>query len=214
LSAPSLLNSFQRQVLSSFFKKENRFFLTGGAALAGFYLGHRRTKDLDLFATDDHLEEGAASLRAVAEELGATLETVRTSPDFRRYLLRRGEEALVIDLVRDQVPQLYPEKKVIEGIRVDLPEEILINKICTLLSRAELRDLIDVRALELAGYPIERYFQAACQKDGGLTPGQLAWVLSEIRIGDDADPPGGVSVSELRSYLRDLQSRLVRMALP
>lgn len=209
-----LLDNFQQEVLSGFFERENHFFLTGGAALAGFHLGHRRTQDLDLFTTESHLEKGVAALTATARGLGASIEALQTHPDFRRYLLRRGEETVVVDLVRDSAPQLYGEKRVINGIRVDPPEEILANKLCTLLSRAEIRDLVDVRALEQAGFPMERYFEAAAQKDGGLTPGQLAWVLSEVRIGDDAPTPGGVSATELRDYLRNLQARLARMALP
>jgi predicted nucleotidyltransferase component of viral defense system len=209
-----LLDNFQQEVLAAFFRRENRFFLTGGAALAGFHLGHRRTQDLDLFTTENRIEEGVAALQGTARELGATLEATQTAPDFRRYLLRRGESAVVVDLVKDAAPQLYVDKQVINGIRVDPPEEILANKLCTLLSRAEIRDLVDVRALEQAGYPIERYFEAASQKDGGLTPGQLAWVLSDIRIGDDVHPPGGVSAAELRDYLQDLRTRLAQMALP
>jgi predicted nucleotidyltransferase component of viral defense system len=209
-----LLDNFQQEVLAAFFRRENRFFLTGGAALAGFHLGHRRTQDLDLFTTENRIEEGVAALQGTARELGATLEATQTAPDFRRYLLRRGESAVVVDLVRDAAPQLYADKQVINGIRVDPPEEILANKLCTLLSRAEIRDLVDVRALEQAGYPIERYFEAASRKDGGLTPGQLAWVLSDVRIGEDVHPPGGVSAAELRDYLQDLWIRLAQMALP
>jgi hypothetical protein len=209
-----LLDSFQQEVLSGFFQREERFFLTGGAALAGFHLGHRQTQDLDLFTTEDQLEEGVAALAATARGIGASIEALQTAPDFRRYLLRRGEETLIVDLVRDLVPQLYREKQVIGGIRVDPPEEILANKLCTLLSRSEIRDLVDVRALEQAGFPVERYFEAASRKDGGLTPGQLAWVLSGIRIGEDAQPPGGVSATELRDYLQDLRARLAQMALP
>ena len=52
------------------------------------------------------------------------------------------------------------------------------------------------------------------RKDGGLSPGQLAWVLSEVTIGDDARIPGGVSVEELRAYLVDLIARLSRRAFP
>ncbi len=47
-------------LLQAFFSKENRFFLTGGAALAGFHLGHRETHDLDLFTVMDAMEEGSA----------------------------------------------------------------------------------------------------------------------------------------------------------
>ncbi len=74
----------------------------------------------------------------IALQWGASLETIHTSPDFRRLLLRRGSEAVVIDLVRERVQQMVPEKPVISGIRVDPPEEILANKLCTLLERAEI----------------------------------------------------------------------------
>src|SRR5687767_3419782 len=47
------LTPLQKAVLRAFFARERGFHLTGGAALAGYYLGHRRTDDLDLFALDD-----------------------------------------------------------------------------------------------------------------------------------------------------------------
>jgi hypothetical protein len=47
-----------------------------------------------------------------------------------------------------------------------------------------------------------------------MTPGQLAWVLSQVTIGDDAQIPGEVSPAELRDYLADLVERLTRWALP
>jgi hypothetical protein len=92
------------------------------------------------------MAEGCAVVYEVAREMGATLEPVQTSLDFRRVLLRRGAEAVVVDLVRERVTQRLPEKLVISGIRVDPPEEILANKLCTLLSRSEVRDWILVRS--------------------------------------------------------------------
>ena len=52
------------------------------------------------------------------------------------------------------------------------------------------------------------------KKDGGLTAAQLAWVLEQFRIGDEARIPGGGSVSEMRAYLADLRSRLARLSMP
>src|SRR5438093_8116806 len=95
-----------------------------------------------------------------------------------------------------------------------LAEEIMANKLCTLLARAEVRDLVDLRALEGAGLGLPEALHAGAQKDRALTPAQLAWVLSEIRIGDDAQVAGGVAVPELRDYLRGLIERLSKMALP
>ena len=123
-SSPSRLKPLQRAVLAAFFEREGRFFLTGGGALAGFHLGHRETNDLDLFTTDDALEEGEAALGDAAAALGASLERVRTAPDFRRRVVRRAGESVVVDLVRDRVPQVRPEKPILDGVRVDPPEEI------------------------------------------------------------------------------------------
>lgn len=208
------LNNLQREVLDAFFLREDRFFLTGGAALAGYYLKHRETKDLDLFTTENRMEEGVSALTAAAQEVGASIEPLRTSPDFRRFLLRHESGAVVVDLVRDLAPQIFSEKSLFGTIRVDPPEEILANKLCTLLSRAEIRDLVDVWALEKRGYSIETALEQASLKDAGMTAGQLAWVLSEIKIGDDAAPPGGLSAQELREYLHDLRDRLAGQAFP
>jgi len=207
------LSSFQGEVLEAFFRRERRFFITGGAALAGFHLHHRNTKDLDLFATEGILDDGVAALRAVAAELGASIEAVQTAETFRRFLLRRGADSVIVDLVRDLAPQLHAEKQWFGEVRVDPPDEILANKLCALLSRAELRDLVDVYALLKEGYSIETGLAGASKKDGGMSAAQLAWVLSEVQIGDDARPPG-LTVEELRSFLEQLQDTLTRLAYP
>jgi Nucleotidyl transferase AbiEii toxin, Type IV TA system len=97
---------------------------------------------------------------------------------------------------------------------VDSPEEILANKLCTLLSRSEIRDLVDVHELEKAGFDLENVLLTAQKKDTGLTPAQLEWVLDQITLGNDLIPPGNISVTELRDYLLDLTSRLRRLAFP
>ncbi len=212
--AKSKLSALQQDFLHAFFQREDRFFLTGGAALVGFHLGHRETHDLDLFTLTDALADGNATVAEIARHMGAALEAIQTAPDFRRMLLRRGGEAVLIDLVREYVVQMVAERPVINGIRVDPPQEILANKLCALLSRSELRDLVDVRALELGGFRVEDALPAAAAKDRGLTPAQLAWVLSQIELSDDLTPPGGVSAEELRRYLADLIARLTRQAFP
>ena len=49
---PSQLTELQELVLRAFFERERSFYLTGGAALAGYHLRHRETTDLDLFTLD------------------------------------------------------------------------------------------------------------------------------------------------------------------
>lgn len=129
-------------------------------------------------------------------------------------MLRRGGKAIVVDLIKEYVYQTDPDKPVINGVRVDTPEGILANKLSALLSRSEIRDLVDIRELERGGFLMEDALPAAAKEDSGLTAAQLAWVLSQIRFGDDIDLPGNVSSSELRSYLQNLIDRLKRLAFP
>ncbi len=215
MGAPSSrLTRLQSDVLASFFHREQRFYLTGGGALAGYHLGHRETHDLDLFTLSPVMDDGVRALRGSARELGASIQELRTAPEFRRMLLSRGNESVVVDLVVEHAEQVTREKPAHGVVRVDPVEEIFANKLCALLGRSVIRDLVDVRALEGLGLSLEEALAAGQRKDGGLTPGQLAWVLSQITIGDEAAIPAGVTPAELRDYGRGLIDRLARLAHP
>jgi Nucleotidyl transferase AbiEii toxin, Type IV TA system len=214
-SSQPKLTGFQRQVLEAFFEREKGFFLTGGGALAGFHLRHRATDDLDFFTGEaSAFERGPHVLADVAAELGASMVVRQETTGFHRYFLSRGDEGVIVDLVHDRVPQLHVEKEQRDGIAVDLPEEILANKLTTIASRSEIRDLVDVMTLERAGYSLDEALKGALEKDGGCTPATLAWVLAQVEISEDARLPGGISGAEMSEYLRDLVRRLRRAAAP
>jgi len=214
-SAPNKLTALQRDVLDAFFVRERGFFLTGGAALAGFHLGHRTTDDLDLFtAQDGAFERGRFVLAAVADALGGELQVRQDAPGFKRVVLTRGSEGLVIDLVRDISPQLHAQKLERDHILIDSADEILANKLTALVGRAEERDLVDVMFLERAGYSLESALAAALAKDGGCTPATIAWLLSEVTIPDGISLPAGVTPAELRAYVSALTARLLTLAAP
>lgn len=209
------LSAWQEQVLREFFAREQGFFLTGGAALVGFYLGHRRTDDLDLFTADeDAFEGGVRTVHEIAAVLGAHLEARRTGPGFRRFVLTRGDDAVVVDLVLDRAAGETVSRPQRSGVVLDPPEEILANKLTALAARAEVRDLIDVMMLEREGLRVEDALEAALMKDGGCTPATLAWVLSQIEIADGAKLPGDVPAATLREYLATLIKRLRIAAFP
>jgi hypothetical protein len=200
---PSRLGAFQVGVLQAFFRRESGFFLTGGGALAGFHLGHRETSDLDLFTTDDAaFERGRHALADLAVELGADLEVRQDAPGFRRFVLSRGEDTLIVDLVRERSFQLHETKEHRDGILVDPADEILANKLTAIVGRAR------------AGLRVEDALAAAQEKDGGCTPATLAWLLSEVVIPDGTALPAAVPPGELRDWLAGLIKRLRRRALP
>jgi predicted nucleotidyltransferase component of viral defense system len=214
-SAHSKLTALQREVLDAFFRRERGFFLTGGAALAGFHLGHRTTDDLDLFTTQQAaFERGRHVLSDVAAALGGEIQVRQDAPGFKRMVLTCGNEGLVVDLVKDTGVQRHADKLEHDHIVVDPADEILANKLAALVGRAEERDLIDVMFLERAGYSVEEALPAALAKDGGCTPATLAWLLSEITIPDGAELPANVPAAELRAYVAELIARLLVLAAP
>lgn len=206
----SRLSHLQQRFLGAFAARSSAFFLTGGAVLAGWVLGHRSTEDLDLFTTDEGaMREGDRVVRGAAAEVGAGVESLQSQPDFRRYLVRAGAESLVVDLVLDRAPQLYP-KVDRDGVLTDAVEEILANKICSLVGRSEVRDLVDLYFLDRAGFRVECFVADAARKDGGVTPATVAWILSGLTA--PRTLPEGVDAEALAAFARDLEGRMRRLA--
>lgn len=210
---PSRLTALQRELLASFFARDQRTFLTGGAALAGFHLGHRTTDDLDLFTfpgTD--LDDIERAFAASAVACGAQVQRMQSYPDFRRLVVERGDERCKIDLVVDRAPPIEREKVLVDHVRLDSMREIAANKICALVSRAEIRDLVDLRALLEAGIDLEPACDDALMKDGGADPATLAWLLDTLAISNDARLPADTSPPDLLAFRDALVERLRALA--
>jgi len=206
----------KRDFLRAWFAQEQRFFLTGGSALGLFYLDHRRSYDLDLFtsAEVDGKEVQNLVLR-VARQIGAECQPVRTAPDFHRFRLTRGDEREIIDVVVDRAPQLDVEKACFDGIRVDTLREIVANKLTTLLSRTELKDVVDLYFLEQAGHDLLAAIPDAQAKDGGWEPAMVSMLLDGLRV--DELPVWMIrdlSTTDLAAFLNRLRLAIAKLALP
>jgi hypothetical protein len=213
-SSRGRLSELQSELLDAFFALERRFVLTGGGALAGFHLCHRESKDLDLFTSPPaDLDAAQRSLRAAAAAIGAVAEPQETFPEFRRSLVRRADDATLVDLAVDRAPRIE-DSVAVGSIRIDSPREIAANKICALLGRAEIRDLVDLEALLESGITLDQAIGDAARKDGGANAATLAWLLSELRIPADAVLPGSASPLALEKFRQDLVIRLRRLAFP
>ena len=168
--------------------------LTGGAALAGFHLGHRTTRDLDLFwhgcdSISDARREVTARLRAD----GFEVTELRTASAFCALQVTQGGESVVVDLVAEPVAWIEPPQRIEHRgvtILVDTAHEVLVNKLCALLHRSELRDLVDIEALIANGADLGRALADAPAKDGGFSALTLGWTLSSWQISDAARAAG------------------------
>jgi hypothetical protein len=206
------LTEAQLDLARAFFRRSRGFFLTGGAVLAGWELAHRSTDDLDLFTdADDRMREGESALAAAAAELGGTIELITTSPDFRRAVAHLPSGPLKVDLVRDRAPQLFP-KVDRDGVVTDDVREIFVNKVCTLVERSEIRDVVDLLMLERTGLRVEDSLALAQRKDAGVTPATIAWLVASLPL--PAEVPGGLPRAEVQAWLQDLERRMLVLAAP
>jgi len=188
--------------------------LGGGAALGGAYLSHRVSDDLDLFlpaATD--LQLLARDLPGLAHALGASFRPVQESPTFVRGAVTLGERQLLIDLVHDQAAPLEPPPSV-EGVVIESLPDLRAAKLTCILSRAEPRDLVDLLFLDRAGYPPEEDLLLAQQKDTGLDPGVLAWLLRDFPLEPLPRMLQPLDPAELTRFRDELCARMKRAALP
>ena len=211
---PNSLTQLQKELLAAFFDREKGFFLTGGGALAGFYFGHRTTDDLDFFsAPGPSLDDAQHALEDAAASCGATTKTVRSFQEFRRLVASRGDGQCIVDLVIDRAPVIDPEKARFGTLRVDTLREIAANKVCTLIGRSEIKDLVDFERLMRSGINLEQALADAQRKDAGADPGTLAWVLDQIVIGPEARLPGRVDPERLTAFRDELVKELRALAL-
>lgn len=160
--------------------------LTGGGALAGFHLAHRETRDLDLFWRNrPRLEDLPDQAKEKLERAKLAFTVLRSTPAFQRLQVQEGGETCLIDLVSEPgSPLARPETVRVAGgeIHVDSRHEILVNKLCALLGRSELRDLVDLRLLLETGGDLERGLEDAPTRDGGFSAMTLAWVLRGLPL--------------------------------
>ena len=213
------LSPIQQEVLQVCASQLPGFTLTGGAALAAFYTMHRATRDLDFVCYEQNaLEEIPRRLRQHLTEQGFEIQDLEVSPQFHRMSVKKLDEETIVDLIADPgKPAADPEARTLEraSIRVDSAQAILANKFNTLLSRMELRDLIDARAIiQSCDVDVALALKVAAEKDSGFSPATLGWTLENLPIARLAEHYTDVPVSDLEAFRTELISRVMKDALP
>lgn len=214
VSSGGKLDALQLRVLESLAGVEPRFVLSGGAALAGVHLGHRTTRDLDLFW---RLREELDDLPGIVEQRltnsGLSVTTLQRTPAFVRLRIADGLQIVLLDLISepmDAVDSAEPHRLAGKEILVDSARSILAEKLCALLERSELRDLVDVEALVSSGQNLEIAIADAPKRDRGFSPLTLAWVLRDLDVAAMARTSGlTADAARLESFREKLIETLV-----
>jgi len=157
--------------------------LTGGTALAAFYLHHRYSVDLDLFTENPvAVSQVAPVLQEIASRLELSITFTRTLGTFlEAYLTARDEERVELDFALDspyrlQSIRIDPEL----DLAIDNPIDIACNKLSALFDRAEPKDFVDVYFVVQEWMAFDVLVARARQKHVGLDDYWLAMALAQV----------------------------------
>lgn len=172
------------RILELFFNTPfgKKFFLTGGTALAAFYLGHRTSKDFDFFSMEPFDRETMHHvLRDIAQMTGASLSLKVESLTYNEaYLTHPSGWVQRIDLVQEQ-PKRFGEVVMVDEIRVDALENIGSNKVLTVFGRVDPKDYVDLYLIATrTPWEFDQLFEMAKQKDLGLSEFYFVDSISRI----------------------------------
>ncbi len=159
------------------------FFLTGGTALAAYFLHHRLSEDLDLFTqTPRAVPLAVAALPDAAAAAGFGVEVVRGFPTFAELRVTGHGETLKIDLAEDAPFRLSATRPgAAEGLALDSLEDISANKLSALFDRATPKDFVDVFLLASDVKPLDELVEQARQKHLGMDDYWLASAFARAR---------------------------------
>lgn len=176
----------QDKFLTQFFSLPfaDRFYLTGGTALARFYFHHRESFDLDLFTNEESVDFNQVNMAIInlLNEVQVIIDTQVTTPTFLQYITHTKRGAtLKIDVVKD-VPVHFGSIQTKERVRIDSIENIGSNKILAIFGRTDAKDYVDLFwILNNTPLTIDQLFTHATKKDLGLTEFYLSQAFDHAR---------------------------------
>lgn len=120
------------------------FYLTGGTALAEFYLHHRLSEDLDFFS-EEEFNPSAIAVFWKKHQKTLGLKKVAYEQSFNRHLffLELKNETIKTEFTYFPFPRIERKNK-INKLDVDSLFDIAVNKIFTIYQKPRARDFIDL----------------------------------------------------------------------
>ncbi len=174
-----VISKIQEDILQKFCLSPDskQFYLTGGTALAHFYLKHRKSRDLDFFTPEAGiLLPYSREFQASLVDRGYSVEQYRRLNSAVDLIVSRGQESTMVQFAQDARLRLEATKEFANypGLRVDNLRDIAANKLLALFGRALPRDFVDVYYLvREAGFKKEEMMELAKKKDPGF---DLYWL--------------------------------------
>ena len=163
------------------------FYLTGGTALAAFYLHHRYSEDLDFFSEKDiDMLNLDISMNKIKKELNISKIDFQQSYNRNLFFCKFAEEVLKIEFTFFPFPRIEKQNS-LDGIAKDSILDIAVNKLFTIYQRTQARDYIDLFCIcKEKGFSMVDLIQKAKVKfDWHIDPLQLGTQFVKVKEAKD-----------------------------
>lgn len=182
LASKGVVTRLQKEILHAFSEiaDSDYFYLSGGTALADFYLAHRKSFDLGLFTAEGGLVLPFS--RVFERELQGKLKvrTVRRLESFVEFEIGREGEGTKVQLAYDSPFRFGAPLDSDLEIRVNDYQDLVVDKLLAFFGRAEPRDAIDLFFI-LEDEDIWELARSAEAKDPGFDLYWLAMAFGKVR---------------------------------
>lgn len=187
----TILSPDQQKVLSALAGEKSitdAFILSGGTALAEFYLHHRYSEDLDFFTVDEFDPQSiSVLLKRLQKTLGIDSFTFEQSFNRNLFFLHIGSGTIKTEFT--YFPFQTIEKGLTLGeLRVESMLDIAVNKVFTIYQKPRARDYIDLYCIlrEKTDWNIGDLMKKAQIKfDHYLDPLQMSAQLLKVEQAED-----------------------------
>lgn len=220
LNGNRLLTRSQRRFLRFFARlpDSQHFYLTGGTALAEFYLAHRYSYDLDLFTGIEGLilpfcrfmEQQAANRRI-------PIQVIRRFETFVEYVYE-AEDPFRIQLAMDSPFRFAQPVLSRYGVLVNDWDDLCIDKLLAFYGRVEPRDAVDVYCI-VQRTPLENLLERASEKDPGFDLYWFAVACQQVSTFPDDLTHWGVQMiipldaAAVKAYFQETADRVMAQSL-
>ena len=215
-----VINSVQAKILSHFseVKDSDQLYLTGGTALAYFYLKHRQSNDLDFFTSvEEIIDPFSHQLEKHLAAKGFECKRQRAFHSFVELIVSLKGQTTLIHLALDATFRFEPAKEFPDypRLKVDNLTDIASNKLLALFGRAALRDFIDVYFLIQKGHFQKKpLMEAALHKDPGFDLYWLGVAFERIHTFNTDSPEmllllEPIKLKELEKFFDEWRSEIV-----
>jgi len=182
LKSKGIITDIQKKLLLIFSKipDNEMFYLTGATALAEFFLGHRKSFDLDIFTAEKDLIIPFSYAFEDEIKKSLSLKVIRRFETFVEFEASFKEKSTRVQLAYDSPFRFEQPIDSDIGIKVNSYTDLIADKLLAFFGRAEPRDAIDLFFI-LKTENFWKLVELAKQKDPGFDLYWLANALHKVK---------------------------------